>query len=582
MTITRIDHTATGLSLLISQYADKPKIAALLTSYLDRVQTIEDGLLDVYSMVLNIDSAVGAQLDIVGTILNEPRAGAPDFIYRRKLKTKVLVIRSQGTVEDLIEIIRTYQNAFESDGETADGSLIYCVTSGFYDPLGSLDPTEGRQIELTIITEGTNSYANPITFDPKGNHDQLLKAKAQAELIQSVYSIVNIGESGLTHSALITQSNVSGSALSSQGFGSVYLTGSDGFPTTGGRLSHRRVGVSNFADSGLPVNLTAPTIAMSSWAVSESFTITSGSWTNLPDSFSYTLYKDGSAFAPYVTASFATVSGYELTTSDLSSSWYVVETANHVNGDQTATSNTIVGPGTLSAELWDSNAVGHWHFGNAVNDGSTYSRVYDNIGTADLISASFGPALTAVSGVAGGAFRTNSLEGMFAETENVYSQATEAVIVFSPGATIPGSKMNILGTLDGTAANTEFYQPGAGGYEIAAGATYTVTGTTPISGTLQAAFIRFNGGDTTLWVNDFRSGSNTDYGSAGTNDWAALTVGYTYAGDYPSGGGNEFLGTIYEVAIRNSISPGSAEDETARQRWAQYIEDKYGIDMTYE
>ena len=98
------DHVNQAIAALFSQYR-KPKIEALLTSYVIQIQEIEDALNQV-GTVLDLLNASDAQLDLVGVLLNEPRAGMNDDDYRVILRGKIASSRSKGTADDLLILLR--------------------------------------------------------------------------------------------------------------------------------------------------------------------------------------------------------------------------------------------------------------------------------------------------------------------------------------------------------------------------------------------------------------------------------------------------------------------------------------------
>ncbi len=96
--------TAEGLGRLIEQYKHKPRLAALLASYLDEFQDIENanyGLLTLRTL----DDAVGAQQDIIGKIVGRARNGLSDDDYRTVLRAQIVANNSRGNPEDLIKIL---------------------------------------------------------------------------------------------------------------------------------------------------------------------------------------------------------------------------------------------------------------------------------------------------------------------------------------------------------------------------------------------------------------------------------------------------------------------------------------------
>ena len=97
------DHVAAGLALLIQQYQGAPRLEGLLTSYLNRVQELEDA---IWSVILGrlIDYAIGVQLDVLGRLVGQRRDGAADEIYRTRIRARIAANRSLGTGDDLIRV----------------------------------------------------------------------------------------------------------------------------------------------------------------------------------------------------------------------------------------------------------------------------------------------------------------------------------------------------------------------------------------------------------------------------------------------------------------------------------------------
>jgi hypothetical protein len=104
------DHCAAGLGLLISQYQNSPRLQALLCGYLDQVQAVERGLVGMYERSIDITRASGEQLDLLGRIVREARDGRSDDDYRRGIRVRLLINRSQGRHEELIAIVRLFED----------------------------------------------------------------------------------------------------------------------------------------------------------------------------------------------------------------------------------------------------------------------------------------------------------------------------------------------------------------------------------------------------------------------------------------------------------------------------------------
>lgn len=99
------DHVAAALARLAQQLKDKPNIEAIFTALLGPTQSIEDVLYQLLTE-RTIDTAVGAQLDALGTLVGQPRNGMVDEDYRRLVRARIARNNSDGLVEDLIVVTR--------------------------------------------------------------------------------------------------------------------------------------------------------------------------------------------------------------------------------------------------------------------------------------------------------------------------------------------------------------------------------------------------------------------------------------------------------------------------------------------
>ncbi len=101
---------ASAQALILSQYKDKPLIAGWLCSYLDRIQELDTATVSLIQNVLDLENAKGVHLDLLGRIVREARDGTADDTYRRALRVRILINRSQGRIEDLIEIASLFED----------------------------------------------------------------------------------------------------------------------------------------------------------------------------------------------------------------------------------------------------------------------------------------------------------------------------------------------------------------------------------------------------------------------------------------------------------------------------------------
>lgn len=110
MSIEKRDQVSLGLDRLLEQFKDKPNIEAVLTSYLEQTNDLED----VYESLLNersISTAVGSQLDLLGALVNEPRLGRSDSVYRLAILTRIGINNSEGTPNQILSLLKNITGA---------------------------------------------------------------------------------------------------------------------------------------------------------------------------------------------------------------------------------------------------------------------------------------------------------------------------------------------------------------------------------------------------------------------------------------------------------------------------------------
>ena len=99
-----LDHAGKMLARLAEEFR-KPRIAAVLTGEAAQYQAIEDAYWQLLTE-FGVDTATGHALDVLGRIVGEPRQGALDADYRLRVRARIRVNRSDGTIEDIIEVVR--------------------------------------------------------------------------------------------------------------------------------------------------------------------------------------------------------------------------------------------------------------------------------------------------------------------------------------------------------------------------------------------------------------------------------------------------------------------------------------------
>lgn len=99
-----IDHVGKMLARLAEEFR-KPRISAVLSGEGVQYQAIEDACWQLLTE-FGVDTATGWALDVLGRIVGEPRQGALDADYRLRVRARIRVNRSDGTIEDVIEVVR--------------------------------------------------------------------------------------------------------------------------------------------------------------------------------------------------------------------------------------------------------------------------------------------------------------------------------------------------------------------------------------------------------------------------------------------------------------------------------------------
>lgn len=96
------DHVLEAIKRLPQQFR-KPRIENVLRAFVGPSQPIESALWQLLTQRF-ITTAIGVQLDFIGTIVGQPRLGLDDDSYRRYIRARVAAHKSRGTTEELIKV----------------------------------------------------------------------------------------------------------------------------------------------------------------------------------------------------------------------------------------------------------------------------------------------------------------------------------------------------------------------------------------------------------------------------------------------------------------------------------------------
>ena len=123
-----LDHSGKMLARLAEEFR-KPRISAILTGEAAQYQAIEDAFWQLL-VERGVDTAVGNALDVLGRIVGEPRQGALDADYRLRVRARIRVNRSDGTIEDIIEVVRLLIGSVLARRMQVDRKTGYLISSG--------------------------------------------------------------------------------------------------------------------------------------------------------------------------------------------------------------------------------------------------------------------------------------------------------------------------------------------------------------------------------------------------------------------------------------------------------------------
>lgn len=80
-------------------------LATIITILCRPIQRLENAFQQMLTQ-RSVDAAVGAQLDLLGKIVGQGRAGLTDDVYRRYIRARIATNRSSGKREEVINIAR--------------------------------------------------------------------------------------------------------------------------------------------------------------------------------------------------------------------------------------------------------------------------------------------------------------------------------------------------------------------------------------------------------------------------------------------------------------------------------------------
>ncbi len=90
------------------------KIELLIESLAGPAEDLETTLYDLLTL-RGVETAIGAQLDVLGAIVGQAREGLSDDDFRRYIRARIAANKSEGTVPDLLLVVRQVLGDAEAD-----------------------------------------------------------------------------------------------------------------------------------------------------------------------------------------------------------------------------------------------------------------------------------------------------------------------------------------------------------------------------------------------------------------------------------------------------------------------------------
>jgi len=155
MTVTyNPNHSAEAVARLTSQFKDKPLLVGLLRGFITDVQPEENA---IFGMIAGreLATAVGMQLDLFGTIVNEDRRGRNDDEYRLALYARISINISNATAEAVLRIFNLITGSPITRMEE-----LFPAEVGFFATvdISTLDVIKILQIMQDVVAGGVKVY----------------------------------------------------------------------------------------------------------------------------------------------------------------------------------------------------------------------------------------------------------------------------------------------------------------------------------------------------------------------------------------------------------------------------------------
>lgn len=106
--VPELEHGAAALNRLAQYLRERPSVQALIEAVCAQAQDLETAFQQLGSD-RTLEAAFGGVLDVLGTIVGEARQGLDDDTYRERIRARIKLNESAGTVGQILEIFALLQ-----------------------------------------------------------------------------------------------------------------------------------------------------------------------------------------------------------------------------------------------------------------------------------------------------------------------------------------------------------------------------------------------------------------------------------------------------------------------------------------
>lgn len=111
--VQTVNQTALGKERLVDRWTEKANVQGLVEAIMQNIQVIES----IYRQLLDersVYTAIGVQLDNIGVIVGEARAGKDDGAYRQSILNQIAINAADGTAESILSLLRVITQSSQS------------------------------------------------------------------------------------------------------------------------------------------------------------------------------------------------------------------------------------------------------------------------------------------------------------------------------------------------------------------------------------------------------------------------------------------------------------------------------------